>query len=74
MAVAGIRILLPGYQIIVPLAQSASGSYLPSVALVTVGTVILLHGLLLVTGLSALYFGFVTTLGVISTYLVTVFL
>ena len=70
MAVAGIRILLPGYQIIVPLAQSASGSYLPSVALVTVGTLVLLQGLLLVTGLSGLYFGLVTTLGVISTYLI----
>jgi hypothetical protein len=31
MAVTGLRILLPGYQIIVPLAQTASGSYLPSV-------------------------------------------
>jgi cytochrome c biogenesis protein CcdA len=70
MAVAGLRILLPGYQIIVPLAQTASGSYLPSVALVTVGTLILLQGLVLVTGLSGLYFGFITTLGVISTYLV----
>ena len=70
MAVAGLRILLPGYQIIVPLAQTASGSYLPSVALVTVGTLVLLHGLVLVTGLSGLYFGLVTTVGVISTYLV----
>jgi cytochrome c biogenesis protein CcdA len=70
MAVAGLRILLPGYQIIVPLAQTASGSYLPSVALVTVGTLVLLQGLVLVTGLSGLYFGLVTTLGVISTYLV----
>jgi cytochrome c biogenesis protein CcdA len=70
MAVAGLRILLPGYQIIVPLAQSASGSYLPSVVLVTVGTLILLQGLVLVTGLSGLYFGLITTLGVIITYLI----
>lgn len=66
MAVAGLRILLPGYQIIVPLAQTASGSYLPSVALVSVGTLILLQGLVLVTSLSGLYFGSITTLGVIS--------
>ena len=70
LAVSGLRILLPGYQIIVPLAQSASGSYLPSVALVTVGTLVLLQGLALVTGLSGFYFGLVTTLGVISTYLI----
>ena len=69
MAVAGLRILLPGYQLIVPLAQSTSGSYLPSVALMTAGTLVLLQGLVLVTGLSGLYFGLVTTLGVISTYL-----
>ena len=29
MAVAGIRVLLPGYELIVPLAKLGTGSYLP---------------------------------------------
>ena len=70
MAVSGLRILLPGYHVIVPLAQFGTGSYDPPVMLVTVGTLLLLQGIVMVTGVSGLYAGLVTALGVTSTYLV----
>jgi cytochrome c biogenesis protein CcdA len=35
MAVAGIRVLLPGYELIVPVAKLGTGSYLPPVAVVS---------------------------------------
>ena len=69
MAVAGLRILLPGYQLIVPLAQLGTGSYLPPVAFVTAGTLILLQGLLMITGTSGLYLGLTAAFGITSTYL-----
>lgn len=69
MAVAGLRILLPGYQLIVPLAQLGTGSYLPPVAFVTVGTLILLQGLIMITGTSGLYLGLTAASGITSTYL-----
>lgn len=70
MAVAGLRIQLPGYQTIIPLAQLGTGSYVPPVAFVTAGTLLVLHGIVLLTDLSGLYLGSMTALGVISTYLV----
>lgn len=70
MAVAGLRILLPGYQLIVPLAQFGTGSYLPPVMLVTVGTLLLVQGIATVVGVSGLYFGLITALGITSTYLI----
>lgn len=69
MAVAGLRIQLPGYQQVVPLAQLGTGSYLPSVALVTVGTRLLLQGVVLLTGVARLSFGFMAALGITGTYL-----
>lgn len=69
MAVAGLRILLPGYQLIVPLAQLGTGSYFPPVLLVTLGTFLLLQGIVMVRGVSGLYFGLITSLGITATYL-----
>ena len=54
---------------IVPLAQLGTGSYLPPVAFVTAGTLILLQGLLMITGTSGLYLGLTAAFGIISTYL-----
>ena len=70
MAVSGLQILLPGYHVIVPIAQFGTGSYGPSVMLVTVGTLFLLQGIVMVTGVSGLYSGLITALGVTSTYLI----
>ena len=69
MAVSGLRILLPGYHVIVPLSQFGTGSYDPPVLLVTIGTLLLLQGIVMVTGVSGLYSGLITAVGVISTYL-----
>ena len=69
MAVSGLRILLPGYHVIVPLAQFGTGSYDPPVMLVTVGTLLLLQEIVMITGVSGLYAGLITALGVTSTYL-----
>ena len=70
MAVGGLRILLPGYQLIVPLAQLGTGSYFPPVLLVTLGTFLLLQGIVMLRGLSGLYFGLITSVGITATYLV----
>lgn len=70
MAVSGLRILLSGYHVIVPLAQFGIGSYDPPVMLVTVGTLLLLQGIVMVTGVTGLYSGLITALGVTSTYVV----
>ena len=64
MAVSGLRILLPGYHVIVLLAQFGTGSYDPPVMLVTVGMLLLLQGIVMVTGVSGLYAGLITALGV----------
>jgi cytochrome c biogenesis protein CcdA len=69
MATAGIRLLLPGYEIIVPVAKLGTGSYLPPVAAVFVGT-----GLSVVaTGrhkaFRGLRIGGIATLGIVLLYL-----
>ncbi|PSP74299.1 integral membrane transporter [Halobacteriales archaeon QS_3_64_16] len=70
MAVAGIRILLPGYRIVVPLAKLGTGSYLPPVLLVTVGTLLLANGAIAGgSGLRGAYIGIVATIGMAVTYL-----
>jgi cytochrome c biogenesis protein CcdA len=69
MAVAGLRILLPGWQLIVPLAQLETGSYPPPVAFVTVGTLILLQEPLMITDPSGFYLGLTAAFGITSTYL-----
>jgi cytochrome c biogenesis protein CcdA len=70
MAVAGIRILLPGYRVVVPLAKLGTGSYLPPVLLVTVGTLLLANGAIAEdSGLRGAYVGIVATIGVTVTYL-----
>lgn len=70
MAVAGLRIQLPGYQTIVPLAQLGTGSYVLPVAFVTAGTLLVLHRVVVLTGFSGLSLGSMTALGITSTYLV----
>lgn len=69
MAVAGIRVLLPGYQLIVPLAKLGTGSYLPPIAVVVVGTVIMMSGLGRRALLGGLRVGGFVTLGVVVVYL-----
>ncbi|WP_256684950.1 integral membrane transporter [Halococcus qingdaonensis] len=69
MATAGIRLLLPGYEIVVPLAKLGTGSYLPPVAAVFLGT-----GLSVVaTGrrgaVRGLRIGGIATLGIVLLYL-----
>ena len=69
MAVAGLRILLPGYEVIVPLAKLGTGSYLPSVVLVTVGTLLLANGAVAMgAGLRGAYVGIIATIGISVTY------
>jgi cytochrome c biogenesis protein CcdA len=70
MAVAGVRILLPGYRIVVPLAKLGTGSYLPPVLLVTIGTLLLANGAIAGgSGLRGAYVGVVATVGMAATYL-----
>ncbi|WP_435077745.1 cytochrome c biogenesis CcdA family protein [Halococcus sp. AFM35] len=68
MATAGIRLLLPGYDLIVPLAKLGTGSYLPPVAAVFVGT-----GLSVLAtgrrGARGLRVGGIATLGIVLLYL-----
>lgn len=68
MATAGIRLLLPGYDLIVPLAKLGTGSYLPPVGAVFVGT-----GLSVVAtgrrGARGLRVGGIATLGIVLLYL-----
>lgn len=70
MAVAGIRITLPGYSLLVPLAQLGTGSYLPPVVAVLLGTVGLTQGVDVATARRGLRIGVMATLGVVATYLV----
>jgi cytochrome c biogenesis protein CcdA len=68
MATAGIRVLLPGYQLIVPLARLGTGSYLPPVAAVVAGTALSV----VATGERAfrgVRIGGIATLGIILLYL-----
>ena len=69
MAVAGIRIVLPGYGVVVPLARLGTGSYLPPVALVLLGTLGLAQGVGSATARRGLRVGGVATLGIVATYL-----
>ncbi|MBX0297614.1 cytochrome c biogenesis CcdA family protein [Haloarcula nitratireducens] len=69
MAVAGIRVLLPGYKLIVPLAKLGTGSYLPPVAVVVIGTVLMLLALGQRAVRDGLRVGGFVTLGVIAVYL-----
>lgn len=70
MAVSGIRIRLPGYQLIVPLAKLGTASYIPPVVMVILGTVLLLNSAVVTGGLRGLYVGVVATVGITSTYVV----
>ena len=67
MATAGIRLLLPGYDLVVPLAKLGTGSYLPPVAAVFVGT-----GLSVAAtgrrGVRGLRVGSIATLGIVLLY------
>ncbi|WP_202593529.1 cytochrome c biogenesis protein CcdA [Halococcus sediminicola] len=67
MATAGIRLLLPGYEIVVPLAKLGTGSYLPPVAAVFLGT-----GLSVAAtgrrGVRGLRVGSIATLGIVLLY------
>lgn len=69
MATAGIRVYLPGYRIIVPLAKLGTGSYLPPVAAVVVGTVIAVVATGGKKALKGLRIGTIATLGIILLYL-----
>lgn len=69
MAVAGIRVLLPGYELIVPLAKLGTGSYLPPVAVVVVGTLLMLLGLGRRAVVDGLRVGGFVTAGVVTVYL-----
>ncbi len=69
MAVAGIRVLLPGYHVIVPLAKLGSGSYFPPVAVTVVGTVLMVSALGKRAVLDGLRVGGFVTFGVVSVYL-----
>jgi cytochrome c biogenesis protein CcdA len=69
IAVAGLRILLPGYQMLVPLAKLGTGSTLPPVFAVVIGTTLMILGLnrrAIIEG--ARVGGFVTS-GVLAVYL-----
>jgi cytochrome c biogenesis protein CcdA len=70
MAVAGLRILLPGYHVIVPLARFGTGSYIPPVIITTVGTLLIVNSVVVRKGFRGLQVGGVATLGIVLTYLV----
>ncbi|WP_225336151.1 cytochrome c biogenesis CcdA family protein [Halomicrobium urmianum] len=69
MAVAGIRVLLPGYNLIVPIAKLGTGSYIPPVVVVVAGTVLMLLGLGQRAVRDGVRVGGFVTLGVIAIYL-----
>lgn len=69
MATAGINVLLPGYKLIVPLAKLGTGSYLPPVAAVFVGTVLSVVGSGRRETVRGFRIGVIATIGVIVTYL-----
>lgn len=69
VAAAGIQILLPGYDVIVPLGRLGRASYLPSVGFVLAGTLSLVVGVGGRTTQSGLRIGGVATLGILATYL-----
>lgn len=69
MAVAGIRVLLPGYHLIVPLAKLGTSSYLPPVVSVVAGTLVATLGVGRRAVRDGLRVGGFVTLGVIAVYL-----
>lgn len=69
MAVAGIRILLPGYEVIVSLARQGTGSYLPPVGLVVGGLGVMAVSLGRRELGRALRVGGFVTAGVVAVYL-----
>lgn len=69
MAAAGIRLLLPGYHIIVPLAKFGTGSYLPPVTAVFAGTALSVVGSGRKKTVRGFRIGIIATIGIIVTYL-----
>ena len=69
MATAGIRLLLPGYRFIVPLAKLGTGSYLPPVTAVFVGTVLLVVATGRRGAFRGLRIGSIATVGIVLLYL-----
>jgi cytochrome c biogenesis protein CcdA len=69
MATAGIRLLLPGYEIVVTLAKLGTGSYLPPVAAVFVGTGLSVAATGRHKAFRGLRIGGIATLGIILLYL-----
>jgi cytochrome c biogenesis protein CcdA len=69
MATAGIRLLLPGYELIVPLAKLGTGSYLPPVAAVFVGTALSVVATGRRGAFKGLRVGGIATLGILLLYL-----
>jgi len=70
MAVAGIRILLPGYTVLVPLARLGTGSYLPAVLAVTVGAILGVNLVATADARRGLRVGALVTVGIAATYAV----
>ncbi|SIR91690.1 Cytochrome c biogenesis protein CcdA [Haladaptatus litoreus] len=69
MATAGIRVLLPGYHFVVPLAKLGTGSYLPPVTAVFVGTILSVVGSGRSSAFRGLRIGTVATFGIVLLYL-----
>src|SRR5699024_2123476 len=69
MATAGIRLLLPGYEIVVPLAKLGTGSYLPPVAAVFLGTGLSVAATGRRGAVRGLRIGGIATLGIVLLYL-----
>ena len=70
MATAGIRVRLPGYEFIVPLAKLGSGSYIPPVGAVFVGTTLTIVATGRGKAFKGLRVGSVATLGILLLYLI----
>ena len=68
MATAGIRVLLPGYRVVVPLSKLGTGSYLPPVAAVFAGTGLSVLAADRPGALRGLRIGTVATLGIVALY------
>lgn len=68
MATAGIRVVLPGYHFIVPLAKLGTGSYLPPVGAVFVGTVLSIVAIGRNGAYRGLRVGSIATVGIVVLY------
>ena len=69
MATAGIRLLLPGYHVIVPLAKLGTGSYLPPVGAVFIGTTLSVVATGRRGAFRGVRIGSIATLGIVLLYL-----